>query len=54
MASELARAGVEHELVHVPRGAHGFDWDQNDPAARSAMERTLAFLERHLASPARD
>ena len=47
MARALASAGVEHELITIPGGGHGFDWAQ-DAAASQAFERVLAFLARHL------
>jgi acetyl esterase/lipase len=47
MAEELARAGVEHELVTIPGGPHGFD-ATDAPAVADAFERVLDFLRRHL------
>jgi len=39
--------------VHVYQANHGFNCDQrgawNEPAARLARERTLAFFAKHLA-----
>jgi len=50
MARELARAGVEHELITIPGGGHGFDFAQPDsPVVVQAFERVTAFLRRHLA-----
>ncbi len=48
LAAALARAGVEHELLTIPGGEHGFDGRLNDPVVAAAFARTLAFLERHL------
>jgi acetyl esterase/lipase len=47
MARALASAGVEHELITIPDGGHGFDWAQ-DEAASQAFERVLAFLGAYL------
>ena len=48
MAEEFVRAGVEHELITIPGGGHGFDLDVDSPATRSAFEAVLAFLTKHL------
>ena len=48
MAAVLAKAGVEHELVTIPNGGHGFDCDKSSPAAHAALDRVIAFLARHL------
>jgi acetyl esterase/lipase len=47
MARELAGAGVEHELLTIPGGGHGFDSRMEDPTVARAFEGVLAFLERH-------
>lgn len=47
MADALSRAGVEHELVTIPDGDHGFDAARDRPAA-DALARVLSFLEAHL------
>jgi acetyl esterase/lipase len=47
MAGALAQAGVEHELITIPNGGHGFDGSDH-PAAADAFERVLAFLDAHL------
>jgi acetyl esterase/lipase len=53
MAAALRRAGVEHDLVTIPNGPHGFDRDvaptspADDPAA-AAIARAAAFLLEHL------
>jgi len=47
MAGALARAGVEHELITIPNGGHGFD-GSGDPLAADAFGRVLAFLDAHL------
>jgi acetyl esterase/lipase len=47
MAEALAGAGVEHELVTIPGGGHGFDGEGSEPA-REAMDRAIAFLGRAL------
>jgi acetyl esterase/lipase len=48
MAEALARAGVEHELLTIPEGGHGFDAEGDEPA-REAMDHVLAFLRKALA-----
>lgn len=49
MAKELARVGVEHELITIPNGGHGFDGvGTKDPIVAVALERVLAFLEAHI------
>jgi acetyl esterase/lipase len=47
MAEALAAAGVEHELVTIPGGEHGFD-AQDDAVSADAFERVAAFLEARL------
>jgi acetyl esterase/lipase len=47
MGRSLAAAGVEHELITIPGGGHGFD-HLGDEAAEAAFGRVLAFLGRHL------
>ena len=47
MDRELARKGVEHELITVPGGAHGLGG--TDPAVIADIRRRiLVFLDRHL------
>lgn len=48
MAAALARAGVQHELVTIPGGGHGFD-GAGDEAAKAARRKVLEFLGKHLA-----
>lgn len=48
MAVALSLAGIEHELVTIPDGRHGFDCDKSSPAAQAALDRAMAFLARHL------
>jgi dienelactone hydrolase len=38
---------VEHELITIPGGPHGFDGSR-DPVAADAFQRVLAFLAAHL------
>jgi acetyl esterase/lipase len=47
MAQALARAGVEHDLITIPGGDHGFDGTRS-PAGAGALARVLAFLNAHL------
>jgi dipeptidyl aminopeptidase/acylaminoacyl peptidase len=47
MDRELARKGVEHELITVPGGSHGLGG--TDPAVLADIRRcVLAFLDKHL------
>jgi len=51
MAEELASFGVEHELITINGGGHGFDWvGAGDPVVADAFDRVLAFLNRHLSN----
>ena len=47
MAEALTAAGVEHDLITIHGGEHGFD-AQRSPEARRALRRVLDFLRRHL------
>jgi len=50
MAQELARFGVEHELITIKDGGHGFDGaGTKDPFVAEAFAKILSFLKRHLA-----
>jgi len=46
MANALERAGVEHELITIAGGVHGFDGSEKPPAL-DAMNRVMRFLHRH-------
>jgi dipeptidyl aminopeptidase/acylaminoacyl peptidase len=48
VAEQLARAGVEHELLSIDGGGHGFDGRMESPVVSRAFQRVLAFLNRHL------
>jgi acetyl esterase/lipase len=48
MAVALSLAGIEHELITIPDGGHGFDCDKSCPARVQALDRVIAFLARHL------
>lgn len=49
MADELARVGVEHELITITNGGHGFDGaGAKDPVVAGAFESVMAFLKRHV------
>ena len=48
MAEALARESVAHELITIPDGPHVFDQDMSNPEVHGAMQRVLAFLDRHL------
>jgi acetyl esterase/lipase len=52
MAEALARAGVEHRLLTIPEGGHGFASRRDDPVVAGAFEQTVAFLRRHIGSTA--
>jgi dipeptidyl aminopeptidase/acylaminoacyl peptidase len=49
MAAELKRVGVEHELVTIKGGGHGFDGGKGmeDPRVVAAFERVDAFLKKY-------
>jgi acetyl esterase/lipase len=49
MAAALAACGVEHELVTIPGGDHGFDANTKDPVVKAALDRSVQFLKRYLA-----
>ena len=46
MAAALARAGVEHDLITIADGGHGFDRDLDRPDVAGAFDRAVAFLQR--------
>jgi acetyl esterase/lipase len=48
MAAELARHGVERELLTIPNGGHGFDANMDDPRVADAFDRVIRFLQAHL------
>jgi acetyl esterase/lipase len=48
MAEALSCAGVEHHLLTIPGGVHGFDGRMEDPLAARALEQVLAFLKQHV------
>jgi acetyl esterase/lipase len=48
MAEELERVGVEHELITIPDGGHGFDGRFEDRLVVDAFKRVIAFLKKHL------
>jgi acetyl esterase/lipase len=50
MAQALAQAGVEHRLITISGGGHGFDREMEAPAVREAFGSVLAFLQKHLAA----
>ena len=47
MADALARAGVAHEFVTIPDGAHGFD-GADTPEVAAILDRVLVFLDLHM------
>ncbi len=52
MARELERRGVEHQLITIPGGPHGFDRNLRDPVVAASFDQVLEFLGRRL-SPTR-
>jgi dipeptidyl aminopeptidase/acylaminoacyl peptidase len=56
MAAALQKAGVVHEFVSIPEGAHGFDGgvkpeDRHAGSTKPGMmafEKTLAFFEKYV------
>lgn len=48
MAAALAAHGVEHELVTIDGGPHGFDGAMDDPAVARVFDGAVAFLTRQL------
>ncbi len=49
MADELARVGVEHELITIINGGHGFDGaGTKNPVVARSFESVMAFLKRHV------
>jgi acetyl esterase/lipase len=48
MAARLDNAGVEHELITISGGGHGFDADAEKPEVASAFDRVLEFLRRQV------
>jgi acetyl esterase/lipase len=49
VAQALERAGVEHTLITIPGGPHGFDGDVEEPQVQDAFAAVMATLARHLA-----
>ncbi len=48
MQNHLKEAGVDHEMVTIEGGGHGFDGRWWDPQVKAAFARVLEFLEKHL------
>jgi len=49
LAEELARQGVSHKLVAIPRGVHGFEMKMKaDPKVTAAFDEILGFLKKYL------
>ena len=56
MARELARHKVEHDLITMTNRGHGFDGGREalkDPVVAAAFDQVIAFLDKHLKSPAK-
>ena len=48
MARELERHHVEHKLIRITGGPHGFDGKADDPQAAQAFEEVIRFLKKHM------
>jgi len=51
MAGRLDSAGVDHELITIPDGSHGFDKKASaseDPVVTAAIDKVLEFLRKHV------
>jgi acetyl esterase/lipase len=48
MAKELEKKKVEHELVTITGGGHGFDEDMEKPEIREAFIKAVKFFDKHL------
>jgi acetyl esterase/lipase len=48
IAEALARHRVEHQLITIPGGGHGFDGNMDNVQARSAFAQAIDFLNRRL------
>ncbi len=48
MYEALRKAGIQTELVTVSGADHVFDQNINDPRVKSAFEKTVGFLKKHL------
>lgn len=49
MAKELARVGIEHELIKISGGGHGFDGaGTKNPVVARAFEKVMDFLKQHV------
>ena len=44
MAEEFTRQGVEHQLITIEGGGHGFDGRADDPKVKEAFDAVLTFL----------
>lgn len=51
MASALEGAGVEHALITIANGDHGFDDRMDRPEVADAFRRVREFLGRHASGP---
>ncbi|MEE2659658.1 MAG: alpha/beta hydrolase [Candidatus Latescibacterota bacterium] len=48
MRDRLASTRVEHELITIEGGGHGFDWQWWSTEVKDAQERVIQFLDQHL------
>ena len=52
LAEELARQGVSHKLMVIPKGVHGFEVKMKaDPKVIAAFDEILGFLKKYLRPP---
>jgi acetyl esterase/lipase len=48
MAEELKRHGVEHQLITIPGGPHGFDRAMDKPEISAIFDQAVQFIARRL------
>ena len=48
MQRKLAEVGVPHELVTIPNGKHGFDYDRDSAVVAQAFDTVINFLSRQI------
>jgi acetyl esterase/lipase len=48
MSKELEHHGVQHELITIPGGGHGFDGVMEDPEIAATFDHVLKFLDTNL------
>jgi dienelactone hydrolase len=53
LVAAALEAGVSVDLYAHPTGPHAFDVLDDSPRSRDILERSLAFVQRHLFAPTR-